>query len=170
MFVPQEEVTLKRSLSLAWSQRSLCQDLWPLPSPFQRAAADSKNLENRMKEMDENLATQHRQTVKEALKNVRTLTPRPTLVSLGVPFAALKTYQFFWYFTLQSVFYIQYEFGDKVLYFFCWDCKESGQETRTFLLQWWGCDYYFKYISNNACFCNKYNFFKNKFVQKNSLG
>lgn len=129
MFVPQEEVTLKRSLSLAWSQRSLCQDLWPLPSPFQRAAADSKNLENRMKEMDENLATQHRQTVKEALKNVRTLTPRPTLVSPGVLFAALKTYQVFWYFTLQSVFYIQYEFGDKVLYFFCWDCKESGQET-----------------------------------------
>lgn len=132
MFVPQEEVTLKRSLSLAWSQRSLCRDLWPLPSPFQRAAADSKNLENRMKKMDENLATQHRQTVKEALKNVRTLTPRPTLVSPGVLFAALKTYQVFWYFTLQSVFYIQYEFGDKVLYFFCWDCKESGQETRTF--------------------------------------
>lgn len=71
-----------------------------------------------MKEMDENLATQHRQTVKEALKNVRTLTPRPTLVSPGVLFAALKTYQVFWYFTLQSVFYIQYEFGDKVLYFF----------------------------------------------------
>lgn len=129
MFVPQEEVTLKRSLSLAWSQRSLCRDLWPLPSPFQRAAADSKNLENRMKKMDENLATQHRQTVKEALKNVRTLTPRPTLVSPGVLFAALKTYQVFWYFTLQSVFYIQYEFGDKVLYFFCWDCKDSGQET-----------------------------------------
>lgn len=71
-----------------------------------------------MKEMDENLATQHRQTVKEALKNVRTLTPRPTLVSPGTLFAALKTYQVFWYFTLQSVFYIQYEFGDKVLYFF----------------------------------------------------
>lgn len=103
---------------------------------------------------------------KEALKNVRTLTPRPTLVSPGVPFAALKTYQFFWYFTLQSVFYIQYEFGDKVLYFFCWDCKESGQETRTFLLQWWGCDYYFKYISNNACFCNKYNFLKTNSCKK----
>lgn len=85
-----------------------------------------------MKEMDENLATQHRQTVKEALKNVRTLTPRPTLVSPGVLFAALKTYQVFWYFTLQSVFYIQYEFGDKVLYFFVETAKRVDRKQEHF--------------------------------------
>lgn len=41
----------------------------PPPPP---AAADSMNLENRMKKLEENLVKQHRQTVEEALKNVRT--------------------------------------------------------------------------------------------------
>lgn len=73
-------------MDLPWSQRSLCHELRPLPP----AAADSMNLENRMKKLEENLAKQHRQTVEEALKNVRTLASRQKLVSPGVFIAALE--------------------------------------------------------------------------------
>lgn len=74
-------------LPLARSQRNLCQELRPLPPT---APADSMNLENRMKKLEENLAKQHRQTVEEALKNVRTLASRQKLVSPGVLIAAFE--------------------------------------------------------------------------------
>lgn len=43
-----------------------------------------------MRKLEENLATQHQQSVDDALRNVRTLAARPKLVSPGVLIAALE--------------------------------------------------------------------------------
>ena len=63
--------------------------------PIQSALRTSSNpapetLESRMKKLEDNLATRHRQSVDDALRNVRTLAARPKLVSPGVLIAALE--------------------------------------------------------------------------------
>ncbi|XP_048729533.2 uncharacterized protein LOC125646917 [Ostrea edulis] len=51
---------------------------------------ETGSLESRMKKLEENLATQHKQSVDDALRNVRTITARPKLVSPEVLIAALE--------------------------------------------------------------------------------
>lgn len=80
MLLPQEEVFLEKGLPLARRQQPVSGAITP-PQP--QAAADSTNLENMTRKLEENLATQHTQTVEVALKNIRILVSMPKLISLG---------------------------------------------------------------------------------------
>lgn len=84
MLLPQEEVFLEKGLPLARRQQHVSGAMAITPPPPQpQAAADSTNLENMTRKLEENLATQHTQTVEVALKNIRILVSMPKLISLG---------------------------------------------------------------------------------------
>lgn len=83
MLLPQEEVFLEKGLPLARRQQPVSGAMAITPPPQPQAAADSTNLENMTRKLEENLATQHTQTVEVALKNIRILVSMPKLISLG---------------------------------------------------------------------------------------